>query len=173
MDSVGLVRRPVALDQHVPDPCFCLVYMQERKAMDLVFHVKLGTMSTHSPKWGMCILSPVSIHFPWNVGALFRHLECPHNKMPWDILLTDAHVLLMSHPCRMTRQVLWLNCYSALTNSPCLFHTVDVKLLTVLNTMAESTSSLCQTRCSFMTLAGMEPWPNSMGPGRFKLLLLD
>lgn len=41
--------RTNAFDQ-VFDPCFGLVYTQERKAMDLVFRVKVGNMSTHSPR---------------------------------------------------------------------------------------------------------------------------
>ena len=31
------------------------VYMKERKGM--VFHVKVGNVSRHSPKWDTCILS--------------------------------------------------------------------------------------------------------------------
>lgn len=46
--------RTNAFDQ-VFDPCFDLVYMKERKGM--VFHVKVGNVSRHSPKWDTCILS--------------------------------------------------------------------------------------------------------------------
>ena len=53
--SVGLVRKPRLLIKGSLI-CFDMAYMQERKATELVFHVKVGekTMKTHSPRQDTC-----------------------------------------------------------------------------------------------------------------------